>query len=185
MSAPDERAIDHGARPLSRAVHYLAALCALAGGAILTGIACMSVASIVPRALGFDPIQGDYELVQVGLAVCIALFLPWCQLRGGNIVVDFFTTRLRMSVQRKLDAAGAAVFAVVMGVLAWRTAVGALALKAAGETTMILGFPIWIGYAAMTPGLALTAVTGVYAVLAAWAGSRAAADRTDKPACRG
>jgi TRAP-type C4-dicarboxylate transport system permease small subunit len=173
MSLPDRFASDGGRGAPGQAVRFLAALCALMGGVILTGIACMSVASIVPRALGFDPIQGDYELVQVGLAVCVALFLPWCQLQGGNIIVDFFTTRLRLSTQKKLDALGAALFAVVMGVVAWRTGVGALGLEAAGETTMILGFPIWIGYAAMTPGLALTAVTGVYAALAAWAESRA------------
>jgi hypothetical protein len=33
---------------------------------------------------------------------------------------------------------------------------GAVSLREAGETTMLLGFPIWIAYAAMTPGLALT-----------------------------
>ena len=58
-------------------IEKLAALSALAGGAILTAITLMAVASIVMRSLGFQPIQGDFELVQVALADCIALMLPW------------------------------------------------------------------------------------------------------------
>jgi len=154
--------------PLSRAVHLLAAVSALLAGLVLTAIAVMSVASIVPRALGLDPIQGDFELVQVALAVCIALFLPWCQLQGGNITVDFFTVRLRRSRQKKLDALGALLFACVISLVAWRTGANAISLKAAGETTMLLGFPLWISYAAMTPGLVLTAIAALYSATAAW-----------------
>jgi TRAP-type C4-dicarboxylate transport system permease small subunit len=153
-------------------IERLAWISALASGAILTAIALMSVASIVMRSLGFQPIQGDFELVQVGLAACVALLLPWCQLNGGNLIVDFFTVQLRRSIQRRLDAFGALLFAIVMALVAWRTAVGALSIKTAGETTMILGFPIWIGYAVMTPGLILTVVTALHSAVRAWKESR-------------
>jgi TRAP-type C4-dicarboxylate transport system permease small subunit len=151
-----------------RAIERLAALSALLGGALLTAIMLMSVVSIAMRAMKFDPIQGDFELVQVGLAACIALLLPWCQLQGGNIVADFFTSGARKSIRRRLDALGAVLFVIVMALVAWRTAVGAVILKANGETTMILGFPIWIGYALMTPGLVLTAVVAALSALRAW-----------------
>ena len=32
----------------------------------------------------------------------------------------------------------------------------------------LLGFPLWIGYAAMTPGLALTSATALYSAALAW-----------------
>lgn len=153
-------------------IERLAWICALIAGALLTGIALMSVASIIMRAAGLRPIQGDFELVQIGLAACIALLLPWCQLNGGNIIVDFFTAHLRPRHQRRLDAFGAVLFAVVMALVAWRTGVGAVAIARAGETSMILGFPIWIGYALMTPGLALTAVTALHGARRAWNDSR-------------
>jgi len=146
----------------------LAALSALAGGAILTGITLTSVASITMRSLGFQPIQGDFELVQVVLAGCIALMLPWCQLRGGNLTVDFFTVRLQRKKQRRLDAVGSLLFAIIMAVLTWRTSVGALDANASHESTMILGFPLWIGYAAMIPGLLLTALTALHTARVAW-----------------
>ena len=61
---------------LGAAIHRLAAGTALLGGALLTAIALMSVASIVLRSVGMQPIQGDFELVQVGLAICVTLLLP-------------------------------------------------------------------------------------------------------------
>ena len=149
-------------------IEKLAALSALAGGAILTGITLMAVASIIMRSLGFQPIQGDFELIQVALAGCIALMLPWCQLQGGNLTVDFFTVGLHKTRQRRLDALGAVLFAVVMALVTWRTGVGAVAVKASNESTMILGFPLWIGYAAMIPGLILTVLTALQTARAAW-----------------
>src|SRR5512133_2723747 len=123
-----------------KVIYRIASAAALLGGALLSAIALMSVASIVPRSLGMQPIEGDFELVQVGLAVCITLLLPWCELQGGNITVDFFTTWMRKRWQRRLDALGNVLFAGVIALVAWRTGVGAVSLKAAGETTMLLGF---------------------------------------------
>ena len=149
-------------------IEKLAALSALAGGAILTGITLMAVASIIMRSLGFQPIQGDFELIQVALAGCIALMLPWCQLQGGNLTVDFFTVGLHKTRQRRLDALGAVLFAVVMALVTWRTGVGAVAVKASNESTMILGFPLWIGYVAMIPGLLLTVFAALQTARTAW-----------------
>jgi TRAP-type C4-dicarboxylate transport system permease small subunit len=156
----------------SSLIEKLAALCALAGGAILTGITLMAVTSIVMRSIGFEPIQGDFELVQVALAGCIALMLPWCQLQGGNLTVDFFTVRLRKTRQRRLDAIGAVLFAIVMALVTWRTCAGVISVKASNESTMILGFPLWIGYAAMIPGLLLTVLAALQTARTAWKESR-------------
>src|SRR5512134_3441981 len=107
----------------------------------------MSVASIVGRTVLGRPVPGDFELVQVGCAAAIAAFLPYCQLQRGNIIVDFFTTRAPRRVQGALDAFGALLLAAVLALLAWRAAAGMLTMKAAGEVSMIVGFPLWVGYA--------------------------------------
>jgi hypothetical protein len=59
-----------------------------------------------------------------------------------------------------------------MALLAWRTAAGMLTVKAAGEITMIVGFPVWLGYAAIVPSLALTALVGLATALEALKASR-------------
>ena len=151
-----------------RALDALARAFALAGGAILVLLTGMSVVSIVGRSLFASPVPGDFELVQVGSAAAVAAFLPYCQLRRGNIIVDFFTARAAAGVQRALDSAGALLLAGVMGLLAWRAAAGMLTVKASGEVSMIVGFPVWIGYAAVVPSLALTALVGVATALESW-----------------
>lgn len=151
----------------SRATCALAAACrvfALAGGSILAALTLMVMASVAGRALG-HPIQGDFELVQVGAAVAIAFFLPYCQWRRANIIVDFFTTRTSRRTQALLDAFGALLYALVLGIIAWRSTVGALAIKAANETTMIMGVPLWYGYGLMAPAFALAAVVGAHTMI--------------------
>ncbi len=160
-----EREADSGhlARLLERACRALA----FAGGAILAALTLMVMVSVAGRALG-RPIQGDFELVQIGCAVALAFFLPYCQWRHANIIVDFFTTRASHRTQTLLDAFGAALFALVIGVIAWRSGAGALAIKAANETTMIMGIPLWYAYALMTPAFALAALVGVYTAVLSW-----------------
>lgn len=146
---------------------------AVVGGLVLVAMTVMSVASIVGRSVFGKPVPGDFELVQIGCAICVAAFLPWCQMQGGNIIVDFFTVRTSARTQAWLDVFGALLLAAVMLLLAWRTGVGALTVKASGETSMIMGFPSWIGYAFMVPGFALTAIAALYTAYGAWRGKNA------------
>jgi TRAP-type C4-dicarboxylate transport system permease small subunit len=158
---------------LSRLLDALARAFAFAGGAILVGVTGMSVTSIAGRTLFGTPVPGDFELVQVGSAAAIAAFLPWAQLRRGNIIVDFFTTRTSPRVQATLDALGALLLAAVMALLAWRTVLGLLTVKASHEITMIVGFPVWIGYAAIVPSLVLAAVVGFHTAVESAKATRA------------
>jgi TRAP-type C4-dicarboxylate transport system permease small subunit len=157
---------------VSRALDVLARAFAFAGGVVLVAMTGMSVVSIAGRTVLSRPLAGDFELVQMGCAVAVAAFLPYCQLRRGNIIVDFFTVRAGPRVQAALDALGALLLAAVMALLAWRTAAGMLTVKAAGEITMIVGFPVWLGYAAIVPSLALTALVGLATALEALKASR-------------
>jgi TRAP-type C4-dicarboxylate transport system permease small subunit len=157
---------------VTRALDGLARGFALAGGAILVALTLMSVASVTGRALLGTPVPGDFELVQIGCGAAIAAFLPYCQLRRGNIIVDFFTVRAGPRVQAALDAFGALLLALVMAVLAWRTALGMMAVRAAGEVSMIVGFPIWVGYAAIVPSLVLATVAALHTAQESWKAAR-------------
>jgi TRAP-type C4-dicarboxylate transport system permease small subunit len=152
---------------MGRALEILCKGLALAGGAMLSALTLMAVVSIGGRVAG-HPIQGDFELVQVGCAVAIALFLPYGQFKRANIIVDFFTARATTRTQRTLDSIGGLLLAAVMALVAWRTGAGAIAMKAGGETSMIMGLPLWFAYAAMTPAFALACAAGVYTAWCDW-----------------
>lgn len=149
-------------------LHGLARLFAALGGGVALAVAAMTVTSIVLRSLLSRPISGDVELTQLGIALAISLCLPWAQLHGANIIVDFFTQKLPERANRRLDAVGALLLAAMCALLSWRTSVGALSVREAGETSMILDLPMWWVYASLAPGLALTALI---ALVQAWRGA--------------
>ena len=144
-----------------RAIHRVVWLFAVLGGLCATLVAAMTVISVAGRAMLSMPVPGDVELTQFGVALCISLCLPWCQMHGGNIIVDFFTQRVSPRRRMLLDGFGALALAVMTALLAWRTAVGAVSIHEAGETTVILGMPMWWTYALLAPGLALTCLVAL------------------------
>ncbi len=140
---------------LAGALRTLAALLAYLGGAVIAGVGLMSAVSIIGRTLLSRPIQGDFELVEIGIAVAGSLFLPYCQALRGHIIVDFFTLRARRRTIGILDRFGSLLMAVMFLAVGWRTLVGAFDIARSGETSMLMSVPIWIGYACMVPGVLL------------------------------
>ncbi len=136
----------------------LALFFAIAGGAVAIGVAVMTTVSVLGRALFLQPIPGDLELTALGIGLAISLCIPWCQYQTANIMVDFFTQRFKPVTNRRLDAAGMLLLAVMYFLLSWRTAVGAQSVKHAFEATMILDLPMWWSYASLAPGLGFSGV---------------------------
>ena len=63
-----------------------------------------------------------------------------------------------------------------MAVIAWRVCVGGLQSLGYEESSMLLGFPIWVSYLAMVPGLALCALIGLHHTNWHWFGGRERAE---------
>ena len=145
-----------------RVLENLAKFCAIVAGFILTGITLMTCASLIGRNTTGTTLVGDFELTGVAAGAAIALFLPWCQARRGNIIVDFFTAKASARTNERLDRLGALLLGLAVALLAWRTALGGLSSWNSHSTTMMLGFPEWIVYACMVPPLVLTAVIALW-----------------------
>ena len=137
-----------GARPgpFGRALHGAATGVALLGGAILFLLTLLTVVSVVGRAVFSAPIPGDFELVEVGMAVAIFAFLPYCQIVRGNVIVDLFTTRASPGAKALLDGLVNLLYTSIAALLTWRVALGGLEIRSYGETTMVLRVPVWWGY---------------------------------------
>ena len=146
---------------------------ALGGGLVLVAMTLMSLVSIFGRAVLSRPLPGDYELVQIGCAIAVAAFLPFCQMRGGHVLVDFFTAHSQPSVRAALDTLGALLLAVAAAVFAWRIAAGALSFKEANDQTTILEIPTWWALALMVPSFTLVSAVGFYTAWRHWLGRHA------------
>ncbi|WP_290868027.1 TRAP transporter small permease [Aquabacterium sp.] len=155
-----EQAMPEGAcgRALVRACQVFA----IAGSLVFVAIVLMSVVSITGRKLFSHPVNGDVEMLQMCAAFAAASFFAWCHLSGSDVKVDFFTAKASPRVVHSLDAFGSLLVAIFGALIAWRTGVGALMVKDAGEHSMLLDWPLWIPQMAMVPGFVLLALAGAY-----------------------
>ena len=138
-------------------LEQLAKLCAVLAGVLLTVITLMTCVSLIGRNTTGWTIVGDFELSGSAAGAAIALFMPWCQVKRGNIMVDFFTAKASAVTQDRLDRFGALLLGGAMLLMTWRTAVGGLNAWKSQAGSMMLGFPEWAVYLGMVPPLALTA----------------------------
>ena len=135
---------------------------AIAGGLVFVGLVAMSIVSIVGRKLFSWVVPGDVELLQMCAAFAASSFFAYCHMINGDVKVDFFTHNLAPRKIARLDAFGSLLVGLFGALIAWRTGVGALSIKEVGETSAILGWPVWVAQALMVPGFAMLAAAGFY-----------------------
>lgn len=163
---------------LSRAMAYL-------GGVMLTFLIILTTISIVGRSLngvlhadavvslmpdlarwlidiGVGPINGDFELIEAGVAFSIFAFLPLCQITGGHASVDIFTSRLSSRANRFLQMLIDVLFAAVLVLIAVQLFSGMQSKLRSGQTSLLLEFPVWWGYAICMFGAVTSAFVSVY-----------------------
>lgn len=144
-----------------KALSTLARLSAILAGLLMTVITLLTCGNLFLRNLTDDGIPGAFEMTAVATGAAIALFMPLCQVRQGNIIVDFFTSNCSEATTSIMDRIGALVLAAIFALMAWRTVIGGISAYNANSLTMLMGIPEWIVYAAMVPPFALTAVIGL------------------------
>ncbi|MBZ9557795.1 MULTISPECIES: TRAP transporter small permease [unclassified Modicisalibacter] len=150
------------------------------GGLMVLAMAVMTVCSIAGRWIagapylgalpwldGIGPVTGDYEIVQMGTATAVFLFLPYCHLRGGHVTVDLLVMHAPRMIQRATAILAETLFMGVSALMTWRLFHGLLDKQRYMETSMLLGIPLWWGYAAGIVGFALLTLVCLYRSIAA------------------
>ncbi len=158
---------------------------AILGGLVLSALIVLTCLSIVGRLVnsllhgsfaqalapdlasmllewGVGPINGDFELVEAGMAFTIFAFLPLCQLNGAHASVDIFTARLPLRVNSVLRMVIEIIFAAVLILIAVQLFAGMDSKRGSGQTTFLLQYPLWWGYALSIPGAFAAALVSVH-----------------------
>lgn len=163
---------------------WLARSMAYLGGAVLSLLIILTCVSIIGRLLngffhgdlmmgiapGFSnwmlgwvgPVNGDFELVEAGVAFAIFAFLPLCQITAGHASVDVVASAFPRQVNRLLRMVTEVVFAAVLVLIAWRLGAGLVSKFSNGETSFLLEFPVWWAYAISTVAAVVAAIVGIY-----------------------
>ena len=162
----------------------LARIMAMIGGLVLTFLILLTCVSIAGRLLNgvfhadwlkamapdvarymaahVGPVNGDFELVEAGVAFAIFAFIPLCQLTAGHAAVDVFANSFPARVNRVLRMITEVVFALVLVLIAWRLASGTFSKFENGETSFLLQFPVWWAYGASLVAAVVSAIVGLY-----------------------
>lgn len=130
-----------------RSIEMAAKVLALFGGIVALAVATAMVISVLGRWLFATPIPGDFELAQIGTAVTVFAFLPYCQIVRGNIVVDTFTAALPARVRSRIDGICDVIYAAAMALVAACLARGTVDTYTSQEVSMVLRIPVWPGVA--------------------------------------
>jgi len=170
---------------MRRLIYFLARFTAVIGGLVLMALVLMTTASIIGRTvnkmlhspffqekltglsqglidMGIGEINGNYELLEAGVAFAIFSFLPICQYYGAHATVDVFTSFLPARVNRWIMAFWEVVLAAVIVLIIWRLYEGMQRYLGNGETTLFLQFPVWWAYAASFASGVIASVVSVY-----------------------
>lgn len=154
---------------MHRLVHGLARITALIGGIVLIVLIGMTTLSIVGRSLnkmlngpfwqeqmtglsqwvldlGIGEINGNYELLEAGVAFAIFSFLPITQLYGGHAKVDIFTSALPGRLNRWIAAFWEVILGLVILLIIVQLYAGMERYVRNGQTTLFLQFPVWWAY---------------------------------------
>ena len=144
-----------------RILETIAKILALVGGTVALVIAVVVVASVLTRWLFSTPIPGDFELAQIGTAVAVFAFLPYCQVVRGNIMVDTFTAHLPARLRWRIDGIWDLVYAAAMAFVAVCLTRGTVDTFASHEVSMVLRIPVWPGVAFGASSCAFLAIVSV------------------------
>jgi TRAP-type C4-dicarboxylate transport system permease small subunit len=119
---------------------------AIGGGTILVAIVFINFISIFGRIFFSRPLVGDFELIEMGCAIAIFMFLPLCQIKNGNVIVDLFTANLGQRKKIALNGFGIFLFGLMASFFSWRMIFGFLDMLHYNEQTMLLQLPVWIAF---------------------------------------
>ncbi|WP_245944141.1 TRAP transporter small permease [Acuticoccus kandeliae] len=154
------------AAALHRRLTWLARLTASAGALCLLGSAIVMVASIVLRGATGRQLIGDFELISMGSAIAIFLFLPYAQARRAHVTVTIFTSWLPPRVTRAIDACWALVLGLAAAVVAVQLVEGLQEQFQYNNRTTLLRIPMAVAFAPAILGVASTSLLALVDVLA-------------------
>ncbi|MGJ8528532.1 TRAP transporter small permease [Maritalea sp.] len=133
---------------------------AMLGGIALFGVVAVNGVSVVGGMFG-TPFPGDFELTEIGVAIAVFAFLPYCQLQGANVSADIFTSKAKPRTILIFKLLGSIVALIFACILLWRMSYGLMDQLNYGYTTSILRVPHWMAFVPILVSLLLLAIASL------------------------
>ena len=165
-------------RLLTQLGEKLISVWALVGGLILLSVVSLNIGSIIGGILLIH-VPGDFELTQIGVAVAVFCFLPYCQLYNHNVTADIFTFWANNKTILLLRIGGAVIALLFSILLLWRMTDGMLDQKKYDYTTAILQIPVWTAFIPILISLWLLAMASIMTIILELSSDRSSVTSND------
>ena len=165
-------------RLLTQLGEKLISVWALVGGLILLSVVSLNIGSII-GGIVLIHVPGDFELTQIGVAVAVFCFLPYCQLYNHNVTADIFTFWANNKTILLLRIGGAVIALLFSILLLWRMTDGMLDQKKYDYTTAILQIPVWTAFIPILISLWLLAMASIMTIILELSSDRSSVTSND------
>jgi len=130
---------------VEKCIRSLVTWWAFAGGVLLFLVVFLNTFSVAGGIVG-NPIPGDFELTEMGVAIAVFAFLPYCQLTNANVTADIFTSKASPRLIAVFGLASSLIALLFSILLFWCMYQGMVDRYNYQYTSAILLIPMWIPY---------------------------------------
>ena len=131
---------------------------ALLGGLVLFGLVLLVSTAVFARYVLNQPILGDQELVEIGMALVVMAAMPLTTFQNGHIRVDILDHRIGAMGRFAGDIFARVVSCIVLVLLVRKSWDKMLDAHEYDDVTNMIEIPVCIAYGAITFGMGLFAV---------------------------
>lgn len=143
---------------IARAISRLATAAAYIAGAVLVALMGLTTVDVAGRYFLNRPLEGVFDLTHFAVLIMVYFGLAQCELRGDHVSIELLYDRLPAVAQRVLGRLTSLAGCVLFAVIAWRLAVQSVDIRQFGETSQLMGIPLFPLYWAASAGAALFAL---------------------------
>lgn len=129
--------------PYERILSALSVWFSRVGAIILTLMMLLVFTDVFLRYLFNRPLEGSIELIEIMMALTIALGMAYTGIRKGHIAVELLVSRFSPRTQALLDVFHFMVATILFLLMGWKTAQQALVVGKRHVTTSVLAIPIY------------------------------------------
>lgn len=131
-------------------------------GVVLVGTMLLTVYDIVARSLGFGSVESVVELTTMGVVIIAAFGIGITTIKGGHIIIDVFTSKNKVSTNRKIDAFWLTTMAVFLLMIAYLAIKEGLLLHSYGTETEVLRWSVLSYYLPPVFGWAFASLVALW-----------------------
>ncbi len=147
----------HWQNTVVRATDAVTAAAAYVAGGVLILLMMLTTADVVGRYFFNAPLGGVFDLTHFAVSIMTYLGLAYCGMRGTHVVIELLYDRLPAFLQGPLRRLNSLVGCLLFGLIAWRTMVQSVDVRAFGEASQMMAIPFYPLYWLVAFGCALFA----------------------------